>query len=254
MTDELTPAQDAAVRRLLGQARHDEPIPADVAARLDEALAELSSTQPGAGVSANAHVHDFAAARVRRRNAGRLLMAAAAVLVGGVALGQAIGGGSADQTAAESADSAIEPPRAGAEEDGASADLAAPESQTDPGESLGDAGGAAGAEQSVPTDGSAFANLALPVFLTEAEFAETVTAVVAMPEVQAEARGLKDRDLASNDTCAEADYGPGLLLPATYDGEVAVLAIRMPVEGSRLVEVLSCGTAFVLDAVSVPVS
>ena len=38
VTDELTPEQEAAVRRLLAEARHDEPVPAEVAARLDEVL------------------------------------------------------------------------------------------------------------------------------------------------------------------------------------------------------------------------
>ncbi|KQY57421.1 MULTISPECIES: hypothetical protein [unclassified Nocardioides] len=43
MTDpELTPAQNEAVRRLLADARHDEPMPAEVAARLDDVLADLS--------------------------------------------------------------------------------------------------------------------------------------------------------------------------------------------------------------------
>ena len=63
---ELTPEQESAVRRLLAEARHDEPIPADVAARLDRVLAGLTRDEPGApGV---APVIDLAARR-RRRNA-----------------------------------------------------------------------------------------------------------------------------------------------------------------------------------------
>ena len=38
---ELTPEQESEVRRLLAEARHDEPVPADVAARLETTLADL---------------------------------------------------------------------------------------------------------------------------------------------------------------------------------------------------------------------
>ena len=45
---ELTPAQDEAVRRLLADARHDEPVPPEVAARLDDALAGLRAERAAA--------------------------------------------------------------------------------------------------------------------------------------------------------------------------------------------------------------
>ena len=41
------PQQQEAVRRLLAEARHDEPVPADVAARLDGVLAQLAAEGPG---------------------------------------------------------------------------------------------------------------------------------------------------------------------------------------------------------------
>ena len=44
---ELTPEQESEVRRLLAEARHDEPVPADVAARLDDVLADLTREAPG---------------------------------------------------------------------------------------------------------------------------------------------------------------------------------------------------------------
>lgn len=53
MADEfhpLTPQQDAAVRALLREARHDAPCPPDVAARLDAVLESLEAAgNPGAG-------------------------------------------------------------------------------------------------------------------------------------------------------------------------------------------------------------
>ena len=44
---ELTPEQESEVRRLLAEARHDEPIPAEVADRLDRVLADLARDEPG---------------------------------------------------------------------------------------------------------------------------------------------------------------------------------------------------------------
>ena len=42
MDDELTPAEAERVRRLLAEARHTEPMPDDVAARLDRVIAGLA--------------------------------------------------------------------------------------------------------------------------------------------------------------------------------------------------------------------
>ena len=44
---ELTPEQESAVRQLLAEARHDEPIQTEVADRLDTVLAGLSRDEPG---------------------------------------------------------------------------------------------------------------------------------------------------------------------------------------------------------------
>src|SRR4051812_5667095 len=91
---ELTPAQESDVRRLLADARHDDPIPDDVATRLDAVLAGLTRDEPGS--TGIAPVVDLAARR-RRRNAAALLAGAAAVIVAGFAVGQVIDvGGTAD--------------------------------------------------------------------------------------------------------------------------------------------------------------
>ena len=75
---ELTPEQESQVRRLLAEARHDQPVPPAVADRLDSVLAGLGRDEPGAeGV---APVIDLAARR-RRRNAAAVLAGAAAVIV-----------------------------------------------------------------------------------------------------------------------------------------------------------------------------
>lgn len=97
MTDDpgLTPQQDA-VRRLLADARHDGPTPPEVVDRLDAALASLVSelvTERGGPALAGAAgqpapVVDLGARR--RRTAGIGLLAAAAVVVAGVAIGQGL--------------------------------------------------------------------------------------------------------------------------------------------------------------------
>src|SRR6478735_12643701 len=75
--DDLTP-QDEQVRRLLSGARHEEPMPDDVAARLDEVLAGLRDDRPPVDI----------AARQRRRHVRNWVLAAAAVVVIGVGANQ----------------------------------------------------------------------------------------------------------------------------------------------------------------------
>lgn len=83
---------DDAVRRLLADARHDEPVPDDVAARLDDTLAALvaeraSSPSPSAeAVAPVAEVVDLAARR--RRRVTQFVAAAAVVVVAGVGIDQ----------------------------------------------------------------------------------------------------------------------------------------------------------------------
>ena len=86
MTDRSTPEHperpdDAFVRGLLGEVgREPEPLPDDVAARLDDALADLVAERRGAEPAV---VVPLDRARQRRRRGVGLLVAAAAVVVGG---------------------------------------------------------------------------------------------------------------------------------------------------------------------------
>src|SRR6478609_4986849 len=109
------PPEQEAVRRLLADARHDGPPPPDVVARLDETLASLVSERVAERVSertaAPATEHDDRSpGRVvdlgsrRRRVAGIGLLAAASVVVAGVAIGQALprGGSDASESSAGS--------------------------------------------------------------------------------------------------------------------------------------------------------
>jgi hypothetical protein len=117
--DQADAAADA-VRRLLAEARHDAPMPADVAARMDRVLADLATTPAGAGepeveLSADPRADESLPATgavvtrlpvARRRRAALLLGAAAAIVVGGVVLAQNLPtGGTASQTAGSAASS-----------------------------------------------------------------------------------------------------------------------------------------------------
>src|SRR4051812_27130596 len=99
-------SQDDQIRRLLADAQHTEPIPPDVAGRMDGVIADLRADRP-----VRPTVADLGAAR-RRRHARTLLIAAAVVIVAGIGIDQLRGLslGSADDSAGGSgADSGLAP-------------------------------------------------------------------------------------------------------------------------------------------------
>src|SRR6478735_3560075 len=123
----LPPEQDA-VRRLLADARHDGPPPPDVVARLDETLASLVAERSGESERTTGPAterDDRSPGRVvdlgsrRRRVASIGLLAAASVVVAGVALGQALprgGNDTADSSAGSASDSSMaESPEGGSD-------------------------------------------------------------------------------------------------------------------------------------------
>lgn len=122
----MTDAQDDAVRRLLADARHDQPIPPQVSDRMDQVIADLAAerSSPDNVVT------------LRRRWLPALLLAAAAVVAIGFGVSQMIPT-SSDQDAATSAESnsAPESDQDGAVGDspkrGAAPDKGAPESLVD---------------------------------------------------------------------------------------------------------------------------
>jgi hypothetical protein len=256
VTDELTPDQEAEITRLLAEARHDEALPADVAARLDGVLNDLA--RPALVPAA---VTDLAAHRHRRRNAGRLLLAAAAVVVGGVAVGQVLGdsglSGDDHATSADAGAESQEVPRT-------------PNDYSEKGGDTGtdgiDEGGGVGASSGA-TDPTAsqqelddaltlLDRLHAPLDLTSANFEVDVQRAL-------RAQAMERRDAAREDldglayysedfVCPDADYGPGAKLPAYYDAEEAVLVLRRPRAGVQQVDLLACGTAAELDSVELP--
>ncbi|MBJ7357578.1 hypothetical protein [Nocardioides sp.] len=260
MTDELTPEQEAAVRRLLAQARHDGPMPEDVAHRLDAVLDGLSaddveSAADAAGVDDPAAADpvsptDLAGVRRRRRNAGRLLLAAAAVLIGGVVVGQNVDGAGSDNDAADAGS-------------GGSTLAEAPRDAADPvpGEVDEEAGGEQAPQATSGSDTAADAaslldNVRAPLRLTSDSFALDVQRQLGRPvaarrqAANADFDGLLAYAAKNGDfVCPDGAYGQGATLPAYYDAEEAVLVLRRPRAGTQRVELLTCGTAVELNSV-----
>ncbi len=259
---DVTPEQEARLRSLLREARHGEPVPLDVAARLDRVLDQLAASE-GTDPDATRSVVDLAARR--RRRVTTLLAAAAAVVVVGVGLGQVLPTGQDDAiTAGDSADagasaeSADAPQAAGSEEDGLRS------YGTDLGDSSAAGSGEAPAEPGLPApneyDGSLTPSTqgrpAPPVRLTADGFARQVERLVERPGVEQRRGSVVPSDRLSRDerfVCDDADWGGGRLLAALYDGIPAVLAYR-PVAGkTQTVDLLRCGTAEALRSTVLPV-
>ena len=253
---DLTPEQEQEVRRLLVDARELEPMPDSVAARLDRVLAELSAS-PAAHTGDHPADHRASApadhpvdlparpaasdptaevtslVAVRRQRAGRLLLAAAAVVVVGIGLGQVLDvGGSAG-----SGDSAL--PAAESQADaGAAQDrsLTAPE--------------AAGSEVAAPT----FV-LAKPVRVDPERFSADVERARRLAEGTAkgqEGRGPTGGDGSFAAECSAADWGGGTFVPVRYAGDAGVLVFRAPEGDSQVVDLFQCGSAKVLRSITLP--
>lgn len=235
---ELTREQESEVRRLLAGARHDEPVPAAVADRLDAVLAGLSRDEPGAaGV---APVIDLAARR-RRRNAAGLLAGAAAVIVAGFGIGQVIDVGSSGDDAGSSAASNTD-----REAGGASVDKSQP-----PGYTSG------GAAPSTSSEGGATDSLAAPLRLRSDHLASDLRRQLPTVDLRADPVRSPDAEAFSAAGCAlpaspAQKYGLGALFPALFDDTPAVLAIRPASGDTQQADVLDCATAASLASVTLP--
>jgi hypothetical protein len=232
---ELTPEQETEVRRLLAAARHDEPMPTDVADRLDTVLAGLSRDEPGAhGV---APVVDLAARR-RRRNAAALLAGAAAVIVAGFVGGQVIDVGS-DDDGGTAASTQADADRAGSANDESAA-------------------GATGESQDPAAPGLAPEDVPGPVLqLRSAHLASDLREQLAgYPAADGSVESSAGRAAFAAVGCtppAPADaFGLGELFRAVYDDTPAVLALRPPTAGAQQADVLDCATAQLLATATIP--
>jgi hypothetical protein len=234
---ELTPEQESEVRRLLADARHDEPVPAEVADRLETVLAELSRDDPGApGV---APVIDLAARR-RRRNAAAVLAGAAAVIVAGFAMGQVIDvGGSNDDSAGSAAQEARTSAGSGDAPKSGLASSQSPEAGTP---------SAAATAEAVPVP-----EAPPTLVLSSGNLKSDLTAQLRRGPSQTVDGGAHDFSVAGcTPPAPPSKYGLGDLFPALFDGQPAVVALRPPADGKREADVLACTTAVTLASVTLP--
>lgn len=232
--DELDPATEAAVRRLVADARATDPIPGDVVARLDAVLGDLVADR----AERTDDVADVVPLRRRRRRASRLL-AAAAVVVGGVAVGQYVvdGPNGTDDGASVSADAPAERTES---DDTLAADMeeARPEANR-PG---ADEGGtnSTGVETKQP---------ALLRIRSSHLVDDLVTARIAAAD---SAVNFRTPRFPPGRACADAPWGPGQLIAVLFQQAPAVAAFRPATEQTQVVDLLQCGTAEVLRSATLP--
>lgn len=264
--------REEEVRRRLADARHVEPLPVDVATRLDRVLAQLAEGEPLPSSV------DELSVRRRRRAAG-LLAAAAAVTVVGLGLGQVLpgagndAGSDADETAASvdrqaaerstSADDEAAGDAAGgtlAEADGGDGLL------VDPGDAPSEGDAAASVEAPAAGELNAFVTPpGRPVRVRSERFAaDALRARDVVDGSRSGDRGSEDRgnrgrgdrggakpDLAFFE-CTPADWGPGVAVPVLYDDEPHVLVFRSPAGDSQVADLLQCGTGETLRSTTLP--
>jgi hypothetical protein len=227
MDDDLTPQETERVRRLLAEARHTEPMPAEVADRIDRALSDLADEPAPAPVVRLAE---------RRRNAGRLLLAAAAVVVGGVAVGQVVGGGQEN--------AALDSTTAGEAEEGQG--RPAPDRDNlGSGQSEADPEGADELPGAVSETRRSISRLpAQPVSsATFASDAEQLRPVATDREAARDrAPSPESGSLAQNGFgCAAGAWGGGRYVRVAFDREAGWLVYRAPRGGTQVVDLFLCG-------------
>ncbi|MBC9732392.1 hypothetical protein [Nocardioides marmotae] len=248
--------REEEVRRRLTDARHVEPVPVDVAARLDRVLAQLAE-----GTDVPSSVTELE--RRRRRRAAGLLAAAAVVTVAGLGLAQVVPGSSGTDasTAADTSAGRDEPASASSAEDERAP---SPQGSTDGGADADDG-------TSLTTDSlQAFAADRAPVRVRADHFATDALRARQVVDDAGERRSsgeLAARDRRSGGAgskaggsqaggrlfeCTPADWGPGVAVPVRYDGEPHVLVFRAPAGDSQVADLLQCGTGVILRSTTLP--
>ncbi len=244
-----TPAEEAAVRRLLAGARETGPVPDDVATRLDATLAGLVEERAGAVPSPEPEALPDGVVPLtprRRLRAGLLLGAAAAVITGGLVLGQV----TADQDARPAADSGAEADRpsvarSGDDQLSTGADKAEAEDQ-EPGDGGVVDGG--GAVPGTPVDET------VAVIRPDRLLADVRRVRRAeLPDPESGSYAALTVRLPSDFRCKPVARGRGLLVGVEYDGRNALLVFRPPMGDSQVAEILQCGTGEVLRSTTLPI-
>lgn len=260
--EQLSPRQEHEVARLLADARHTEPMPDQVVARLDAVLASLAAPEEAPETAPVAPVVDLAARRRTRRL--RMLVAAAAVVAAGVALPSYLPGvtTSSDDAGSESAPAAASEDRDERTDqesvDGESADEKSADGEAG-------AGGGSGLSK-VPSDGALpdtgidgpgsltgdqdgryDAAKATGIRIRPDHFSTDVRRATTLPTAAMRsdptARDVRRQLRAWPDAVTECvpDDASGTAYSATYGGRRGVLVVGPAVDGQRRYELFMCG-------------
>lgn len=230
----LSPDDEARVRALLAEVRATDPMPADVAARLEDAVvglaAERRTTEP---VPADNVVP---LTRSRRHRVVTVLGAAAAVAVVGLGLGAVLDN---DQPGVDaSSDNAVER-GAGTDDRGAV--------EAEPSQSGVEADNPGISARVYADDAPPFA--VRPRHLTR-DLAYIQDLVLPAPATGDYASTLPY--VPRHFDCRLPHTGPGVLVGVRYDGRPAFVRFREPTGDSQVVEVLQCGTGDLLRSTTLP--
>lgn len=230
------PPEQEAVRRLLADARHDGATPPEVVARLDETLASLVAERgaPSPEETTHAPVVDLGARR--RRMAGIGLLAAAAVVVAGVAIGQGLPQGGSDAGSAADGEAATSQRDAGDDAGGGSdAGAAAERSEVGP-ESL---------KSSAP---SPFANLP-SISVADPALADQLLAL--RRDASSRTAGHASTPDVQGD-CLMRGIGPGRRLLVEVDGQPGTVVYQSPSGDAQDVSVFVCGSGEPVRTLTLP--
>lgn len=216
----LTSTEEEAVRRQLAAARHTEPMPADVASRLDDVLAGLQTERAKRVTAPESNVVPLASRRRHRIAQG--IVAAAAVVAVGVGVTQVLGnmGGGSDDMGDAGVSSEDGNFDSGAAKEGAPGsasprdELAAPEAEV---------------YSSAPA-------------VRSASFQSDVARLASGRPADAPAE--EDRTLMRlSPRCGPTTPPAGFdALRVRYDDQPAILAFRKPVDGKQRVDLYLCAT------------
>lgn len=224
-----TPDPDEQVRRWLAEARHTDPMPSEVAERMDRVIAGLADDP-----SRRATVVRLAD---RRRRAATMLVAAAAVVVAGVGVGQIVGGGDGDQAeTALDAQTTDEAPAAEAE--------AAP-------------GPTAGGGRELTEDTTTRRQLTR---VRPRWFAEDAAALRDRVVASSQSGAERDQAYAADGrlratrqaVCEPGTWGRGRYRPVSYGGAAGYLVFRRPRGDTQVVDLFLCGSEVVVRSVTLP--
>jgi hypothetical protein len=237
--DERRPdPDDDAVRRLLADARHTGPIPADVAARMDDVLADLAPTTPARGPAASPgadHPTVVSLSAHRRRRAARMLVAAAAIVVGGVVVAQHLPNSDSPSAAtAGDASSSADSLDVG----GSSTDGTEPETATG-----GDLSADAGAHAKATVRNGR-------VVVRPQHF--TSDAVAARRLLATQRTASRSDALSQVDGSCVVVPEDGKLVNATYERAPAVLFFHRPVSSAQVVDLFVCGSSRPVRSATLP--